>query len=158
MFGRGRFNDDDEEEEEVAPGGDFDAQLQLALELSKKEQEKQDRKRKPEEDLAAEGGLHEIKFNSETFGGKSFVFFETAQFQSACCMHRKRIELTSGQLLAEHLHKGFLPLYNSGQFSDITLLIGDEKFPAHRVVLCTWSQTFKVRVGVCVRACVIAVC
>jgi hypothetical protein len=56
------------------------------------------------------------------------------------------------------LHKGFKSFYDNSShlFSDITLVVGLEKIPAHKVlccksigahvvqlVLCTWSDTFK---------------
>ncbi len=35
-------------------------------------------------------------------------------------------------------------LLESKLFSDITLALGNEQLNVHRIVLCAWSETFKV--------------
>jgi len=39
--------------------------------------------------------------------------------------------------------KGFSKLYNNSEVSDVTLVLGDEKIPAHKTILCVWSDTFR---------------
>jgi hypothetical protein len=39
--------------------------------------------------------------------------------------------------------KGFSKLYNNRELSDVTLVLGDEKVPAHKTVLSVWSDTFR---------------
>jgi hypothetical protein len=39
--------------------------------------------------------------------------------------------------------KGFSKLYNNSELSDVTLVLGDEKVPAHKTVLSVWSDTFR---------------
>jgi len=46
-------------------------------------------------------------------------------------------------LYGETIRKGFAALYQDDLVSDITLILGGEKVPAHRMVLCAWSETFK---------------
>jgi len=42
-----------------------------------------------------------------------------------------------------HLKNSFATLYNSSLFSDVTLVLGKDRIPAHKVVLCSWSETFR---------------
>jgi hypothetical protein len=46
-------------------------------------------------------------------------------------------------LFGETVVRGFEKMYNNPALSDITLVVGDEKLPAHRMVLCAWSDTFR---------------
>lgn len=46
-------------------------------------------------------------------------------------------------LFGETVQTGFSKMYNDPLLSDITLLLGSERIPAHRMVLCAWSETFK---------------
>lgn len=46
-------------------------------------------------------------------------------------------------LFGETVVKGFEKMYNNPLLSDISLVVGLEKLPAHRMVLCAWSDTFR---------------
>jgi hypothetical protein len=46
-------------------------------------------------------------------------------------------------LFGETVVRGFEKMYNNPALSDITLVVGNEKLPAHRMVLCAWSDTFR---------------
>lgn len=46
-------------------------------------------------------------------------------------------------LFGQTVQKGFSKMYNDPLLSDITLLVGEERIPAHRMVLCAWSETFR---------------
>lgn len=41
------------------------------------------------------------------------------------------------------VRKGFNKLFENKVLSDLTLVLGEEKLPVHRLVLCTWSDTFR---------------
>jgi len=47
-------------------------------------------------------------------------------------------------LYGEHLLPGFKQLYDSKLYADITLVVGSDKLLAHKLVLCSWSETFRV--------------
>jgi len=46
-------------------------------------------------------------------------------------------------LFGQTVQKGFSKMYNDPLLSDITLLLGTDRIPAHRMVLCAWSETFR---------------
>lgn len=51
-------------------------------------------------------------------------------------------EFDSG-IFGATIQKGFAKLFKDDKLSDITLIVGDEKIPAHKLVLCAWSDTFR---------------
>lgn len=46
-------------------------------------------------------------------------------------------------LYGQTVQKGFAKMHNDPLLSDITLVVGSDKIPAHRMVLCAWSETFR---------------
>jgi len=52
-------------------------------------------------------------------------------------------KLFDAALYGQTVQKGFAKMYNDPLLSDITLVLGSEKIPAHRMVLCAWSETFR---------------
>jgi len=46
-------------------------------------------------------------------------------------------------LYGDMVQKGFAHLYGDTKISDVTLILGDEKIPVHRLVLSVWSDTFR---------------
>jgi hypothetical protein len=51
--------------------------------------------------------------------------------------------LSIAALFGVIVKKGFSKLYNNSELSDVTLVLGDEKVPAHKTVLSVWSDTFR---------------
>lgn len=47
------------------------------------------------------------------------------------------------ELFARHLQSSFKELFLADLFADVTLKVGQERIPAHKVVLCSWSETFR---------------
>jgi len=39
--------------------------------------------------------------------------------------------------------KGFSKLYNNQEISEVTLVLGGERIPTHKTVLCVWSDTLR---------------
>jgi len=50
----------------------------------------------------------------------------------------------NSKLFGDFIINGFKDLFASNTYSDITLLLGNERIPAHKIVLCAWSDTFRV--------------
>lgn len=46
-------------------------------------------------------------------------------------------------LFGETVVRGFAKLWGDPLLSDINLVVGGDKLPAHRLVLCAWSDTFR---------------
>jgi hypothetical protein len=46
-------------------------------------------------------------------------------------------------LYGETVQKGFAKMYSDPLLSDVTLVLGQEKISAHKMVLCAWSETFR---------------
>jgi len=49
----------------------------------------------------------------------------------------------NSRLFGSTVQKGFAQLWNDTLLSDLTLVLGDEKIPVHRLVLSVWSETFR---------------
>eukprot|EP01119_Soliformovum_irregulare_P025109 TRINITY_DN91_c0_g1_i2.p1 TRINITY_DN91_c0_g1~~TRINITY_DN91_c0_g1_i2.p1 ORF type:complete len:359 (-),score=91.41 TRINITY_DN91_c0_g1_i2:629-1705(-) len=99
---------------EIMDAMDDDVQLQLALQLSKEEAERDAKRRLGD----ASGNM---------------VVDET---------HYK-LSYNAGNV-GTHILAGLKKLGENKMFADIILDFGTEKLSAHRLVLCTWSETFRV--------------
>jgi len=49
----------------------------------------------------------------------------------------------NAKLFGRTIQKGFIKLHKDESLSDLTLIVGEEKIPVHRMVLCAWSETFR---------------
>jgi len=89
----------------------------------------------PELALALKASLEEEE-RKQKQGGKTEILSEYAD---------KLHSITfNAQLFGNHLLPGFKELWNYRTYSDITLIVGSEKLAVHKLVLCSWSETFRV--------------
>lgn len=107
---------------------DNDEQLQLVLELSKKEAEDEQRKRSSKSEIETFGGSN---------GGSGNGYGSKPNVDS---LHNIELHPES---FGSHIQIAFSGLYGSTLFADVVLKVGNEKIPAHRIVLCSWSETFR---------------
>lgn len=110
---------------------DDDPELALALQLSKEEAEREKKT----------GTLGGFKFSQPS--SKDDAFAGTGELSK---LHHLSF---SAQDFGASLLPKLLSLPSEGfPFSDIVLLVGpkgkEEKIPSHRVILCSWSDTFRV--------------
>ena len=77
--------------------------------------------------------------------------FELRRESSDVSLLWKKLSITrsSATLYGDHLRKGFEKLFDQPLFSDLTLIVGEQKIAVHRVVLCAWSDTFRAMLEVC---------
>jgi len=92
---------------------DMDADLALAIELSKQDAEEEAKKRAKTSETAP----------------SDMELMHSIKFNPS--------------LYGEHLLPGFKQLYETKKYADIVLKVGQQKLPAHKLVLCSWSETFR---------------
>lgn len=100
---------------------DTDPELALALQLSKDEYEKEEQFRNSSMGNSASGTLR------QKITGKGSSHHLTG----------------SAEVLGEFLRQGCKTLWETKLYTDIILVVGEQKIPAHRIVICSWSETFK---------------